>query len=136
MVGTTTDDIPTRISGEDHHNQIRSCLALTNTSGRIHFGATAIELSGVRSVRVASSHVRILCGLHPPLQNDFRYRQHAGEAAPIKATRGNRGLSVTEMPQRMVPGATISPRTERLKARLLRHDGYSRKDASVGRPFY
>jgi hypothetical protein len=83
MGGTTMNDTPTSspISG-DHHNQIRSCLALTNTSGRIHFGAIAIELSGVRSVRFASSHVRILCGLHPSLQNDFRYGQHTGPVVP------------------------------------------------------
>src|SRR4051794_13388116 len=41
MVGTTTDATPTRISGEDHHNEILSCLVRTNTSGQIHFGATA-----------------------------------------------------------------------------------------------
>src|SRR3954452_12988103 len=41
MVGTTTGATPTRISGEDHHNQILSCLVRTNTSGQIHFGATA-----------------------------------------------------------------------------------------------
>ena len=39
------DDTPTNpIHGEDHHNQILGCLALTDTSGQIRFGATAIDL--------------------------------------------------------------------------------------------
>jgi hypothetical protein len=41
------DDTPTSpISGEDHHNQIPKRLALTDTSGQIHFGATANLTNG------------------------------------------------------------------------------------------
>src|SRR3954462_8610818 len=50
MVGTTTDATPTKISGEDHHNQILRCLVRTNTSGQIHFGATATSLTLRRAV--------------------------------------------------------------------------------------